>query len=166
MKNEQGIKTKGEGEWDGKSIQSNGDVWVSQSRRSGLHKHAFKSSVGVLFMTVRGREEDRGRGERIDSDSYADNLMLMNLSCCIINSVKYLWINNGQDDEGVFAPVLQLRKTLHMCLFCVLCNCSLKKDQMYQTLFYVTAKIRIRVRVLNDLRSSKVGAINIYAFVQ
>lgn len=35
------------------------------------------------------KERKTGR-ERIDSDSYADNLMLINVSCCIINSVKYL----------------------------------------------------------------------------
>lgn len=38
------------------STQSNGDVWGSQSRKRGLHKRAFESSVGVLFMTVRGKD--------------------------------------------------------------------------------------------------------------
>lgn len=28
----------------------------------------------------------------------------MNLSCCIINPIKYLWMNNEQDDEGVVMP--------------------------------------------------------------
>lgn len=74
------------------SVPSNGDVWGSQrqSEERGLHKHAFKSSVGVLFMAVRGKEKGERYRERIDSDSYVDNLMLINLSCCIINSVKYL----------------------------------------------------------------------------
>lgn len=49
---------QGEGERvrGSESSQSNGDVWGSQSRKRGLHKHAFKSSVGALFMTVRGKE--------------------------------------------------------------------------------------------------------------
>lgn len=57
-------------------------------------------------------EGKMGERERIDSDGSADILMLINLSWCIINSVKYLWINHEQDDEGVFAPVVQPRKTL------------------------------------------------------
>lgn len=80
---------------------------MSESKQRGLYKHSFKSSVGVLFMA---RREKPGR-KRIDGDTYADKLMLINLSCCIINSVKSdISINNEQDNEGDSAPVVQLRK--------------------------------------------------------
>lgn len=68
--------------------EGDGDVWGSrtQSRKGGLHKQSFISSVGVLVMAARRRETQR---ERTDSDSFADNPMLINVSCCIINFIKY-----------------------------------------------------------------------------
>lgn len=46
---------------EGERARENGDVWGSQSRGRGLHKPAFRSPVGVLFVTGRGEEEERGR---------------------------------------------------------------------------------------------------------
>lgn len=92
----------------GVSDKAEKEVYIS------AHLEAWWESS--LWEWEQKKAEKRWR-ERIDSDSYADNLMLINLSSCIINSIKYLWINNEQDDKGVFAFLAQLRKTQHIYLF-------------------------------------------------
>lgn len=56
------------------------EVW--ESRRSVLCKCWANSSEA-------DREGRKKEWRRIGSDSYADKIIPMNLSCCIINSIKY-----------------------------------------------------------------------------